>query len=177
MGTCFGSSVFCPKQNPSTGRASDVESREEVNEEVEVQEAEKEKDSNRIIEEEVNIEEVNFEFRTMNSLNKAKKQGHSFEKLKRGSTSLDVLEFSSLREQNHEMFASDSKVRLGKVRIENGCIYEGEWVRGAMSGFGVLVWPNGAKYEVAAAHAGLLGERRSERPRKAHFPGRRLLRW
>ena len=152
MGTCFGSSVLCPKQAVPNVRVSGVDSPEEVIEEVEAEDPDA--DSNRMSEEEVKIEEVNFEFRTMHSLNKGKKQSHSFEKLKRGSTSLDVVEFSSLREQNHEMFTSDAKVRLGKVRIENGCIYEGEWVRGAMSGFGVLTWPNGAKYEVVNGEQG-----------------------
>lgn len=36
--------------------------------------------------------------------------------------------------------------RLGKIEIEDGKIYEGEWMQGKREGFGILYYPNGSKY-------------------------------
>lgn len=131
-------------------RAEEVDSWDKKEEVVEIEE------------EEIKIEEVNMDFITMNSLNKIKKGSLSAEKFLNGgvgvSNSTDVVEFSSLRESNHQLFTAENKVKLGKVRIENGCIYEGEWLKGLRSGLGVLTWPNGAFYNVKPFHIGRMAE-------------------
>jgi MORN repeat len=60
----------------------------------------------------------------------------------------DVVDFSSFREGQHEIFTSEVPTSFGKIRLENNAIYEGEWLRGQRNGYGVLTWPNGVRYEV-----------------------------
>lgn len=63
----------------------------------------------------------------------------------------DVVDFSSFREGQHEIFTSEVPTSFGKIRLDNNAIYEGEWLRGQRNGYGVLTWPNGVRYEVDPA--------------------------
>lgn len=62
----------------------------------------------------------------------------------------DVVDFSSFREGQHEIFTSEVPTSFGKIRLDNNAIYEGEWLRGQRNGYGVLTWPNGVRYEVCS---------------------------
>ena len=65
------------------------------------------------------------------------------------STTTDFLAFSSIRDvQDHEIFTSQTPIKQARIRLDNGSVYEGEWLKGNMHGFGKLIWPNGSVYEV-----------------------------
>ena len=102
---------------------------------------------------EVEIEEIHIDHKIPGGMHH-KKHRHlssSSDKLKTGNLSTgDVVDFSSLKEcQNHDIFVSDIKCNPGKVRLENGSIYDGEWLKGVRTGKGTLIWPNGSIYEVS----------------------------
>lgn len=62
----------------------------------------------------------------------------------------DLIDFSSLRDhqQDHLIFTSTKPIKQPKIRLENGSIYEGEWMKGQKHGVGKLIWPNGSIYDV-----------------------------
>ena len=113
----------------------------------------------------VEIEEINLDYKTMRSLNSKQndKNTNSVDKAIKKSQycSTDIPDFSSLQnsQQGHEIFTSSTRIKVGKIRLENGTIYEGEWLKGVRSGKGTLTWPNGAKYEVISHfNLGFMGE-------------------
>ena len=63
------------------------------------------------------------------------------------SSTNDVIEFSSIRDhKDHEIFTSSFKIKPGKIRMDNGSIYDGEWLHGLPNGQGVMNWQNGSIY-------------------------------
>lgn len=76
-----------------------------------------------------------------------------FEKGKGNSSTNDLIDFSSIRDhqQDHLIFTSDKPTHQPKMRLENGSVYEGEWMKGQKHGLGKLIWPNGSVYEVKSS--------------------------
>ena len=41
----------------------------------------------------------------------------------------------------------EERERVEEVRFKNGVVYKGEWSGNVRHGYGVQIWPDGAKYE------------------------------
>lgn len=93
------------------------------------------------------------------------------------SSTNDYVDFSSIRDmQDHEIFTSDRPTKQAKIRLDNGALYEGEWLKGQRHGFGKLTWPNGSVYEVLSYNAGRVVRQPGQRQGQDHIRGRRDLR-
>ena len=97
------------------------------------------------------VEEINLDHHTMRSIhNSIDKEDNKESQLlasKLQASTNDVIEYSSIRDhKSHEIFTSDTRVKLGKIRMDNGSIYEGEWLHGLPNGSGVMNWQNGSIY-------------------------------
>ena len=42
---------------------------------------------------------------------------------------------------------SNKREKRPPFQFENGIVYEGEWIGNNRDGYGVQIWPDGAKYE------------------------------
>ena len=39
------------------------------------------------------------------------------------------------------------RVKLGPIKLDDGSVYEGEWLNGKKDGFGILLLNDGSRYE------------------------------
>lgn len=97
------------------------------------------------------IEEIHLDYHTMKSLDRVSVKGDTQKETtgqrNQFSSTNDIIEFSSIRDaKDHEIFTSSHRIKLGKIRMDNGAIFEGEWFHGYRDGEGTMTWPNGCVY-------------------------------